>query len=145
MSAFFWQWPSTMAFDVGSIQKVAALQKTHMNASKWVISFSLSIFSISLLWLFSTRELVILYTITWSRCVSDDACMCSSLIRCAAWWINWCYTPVLREGERERQKGRMYDSQLEEDGREEVEAREDQDVAMAAEMERSMVKKCVKW
>ncbi len=39
----------------------------------------------------------------------------------------------------------MYDSQLEEDGREEVEAREDQDVAMAAEMERSMVKKCVKW
>ena len=47
------------------------------------------------------------------------------------------------KGRRERQKGRMYDSQLEEDGREEVEAREDQDVAMAAEMERSMVKKCV--
>ncbi len=47
--------------------------------------------------------------------------------------------------ERERQKGRMYDSQFEEDGREEVEAREDQDVAMAAEMERLMVKKCVKW
>ncbi len=43
---------------------------------------------------------------------------------------------------RESQKGRMYDSQLEEDGREEVEARDDQDVAMAAEMERSMVKKC---
>ena len=39
----------------------------------------------------------------------------------------------------------MYDSQLEEDSREEVEAREDQDVAMAAEMERLMVKKCVKW
>ena len=39
----------------------------------------------------------------------------------------------------------MYDSQLEEDGREEVEAREDQDVAMAVEMERLMVKKCVKW
>ncbi len=39
----------------------------------------------------------------------------------------------------------MYDSQLEEDGREEVEAREDQDVAMVVEMERSMVKKCVKW
>ena len=34
----------------------------------------------------------------------------------------------------------MYYSQLEEDGREEVEAREGQDVAMASEMERSMVK-----
>ena len=33
----------------------------------------------------------------------------------------------------------MFDSQLEEDSREEVEAREDQDVAMAAKMERSMV------
>ncbi len=32
-----------------------------------------------------------------------------------------------------------------EKGREEVEAREDPDVAMAAEMERLMVKKCVKW
>ena len=39
----------------------------------------------------------------------------------------------------------MYDSQLEEDGGEEVEAREYHDVAMAAEMERSMVKKYVKW
>ena len=29
------------------------------------------------------------------------------------------------KGRRERQKGRMYDSQLKEDGREEVEARED--------------------
>ena len=43
------------------------------------------------------------------------------------------------KGRRERQKGRMYDSQLEEDGRECVEAREDQYVAMVAEMERSMV------
>ncbi len=68
--------------------------------------------------------------------------MCSSLICCAAWQINRCYTPVLREGER--QKGRMFHSQLKEDGREEVEAREDQDVAMAVVMERSMVKKCVK-
>ena len=33
----------------------------------------------------------------------------------------------------------MYDSQLEEDGREDVEAREDQYVAMVAEMERLMV------
>ena len=47
--------------------------------------------------------------------------------------------------ERERQKGRMSDSQLEEDSRDGVEAREDQDVAMAVEMERLMVKKCVKW
>ena len=39
----------------------------------------------------------------------------------------------------------MYDSQLEEDGREEVEAREDQDVAMVVKMERLMGKKCVKW
>ena len=33
----------------------------------------------------------------------------------------------------------MYDSQLEEDGKEEVNARKDQYVAMVAEMERSMV------
>ena len=42
--------------------------------------------------------------------------------------------------ERERQKGRMYDSQLQEDSREEAEARENQDVAMTAEMERLIVK-----
>ena len=44
------------------------------------------------------------------------------------------------KGRRERQKGRMYDSQLEEDNREEVEAREDQNVSMAAKMEKLMVK-----
>ncbi len=55
------------------------------------------------------------------------------------------HTSFIREGERETERERVYDSQLEEDGREEVKAREDQDVAMAAEMERSMVKKCVKW
>ena len=50
------------------------------------------------------------------------------------------HTSFTGRRERERQKGRMYDSQFEEDGREEVEAREDQDVAMAAEMERLMIK-----
>ena len=140
MSAFFWWQPSTMAFDVGAIQKVAALHKNKHECIK-VSHFFFTLHFLHFIavvvlnsWTCNSLHNYMILMCCW-RClhvfiINSLCCMMDQLM---------LHTSFKGRRERETERENVWFSIG--GGRwDKVEAREDQDVAMAAEMERTMVK-----